>query len=109
MRALNERPKPATRSRRERTSLSSFRVKRSAAKWNRGLSIDVAQVNRLLDEARVLSAESLQEAYRALPDPPSACTECGACTPRCPFGVDVVARMREAVALFEGASGLGTF
>jgi predicted aldo/keto reductase-like oxidoreductase len=41
--------------------------------------------------------------------PPSACTECGACTPRCPFGVDVETRMREAVASFESASGPGTF
>jgi len=92
----------------KKPSLLSFQVKRSAAKWNRGLSIDVAQVNRLLDEARVLSAESLQEAYRALPNPPSACTECGACTPRCPFGVDVVARMRETVATFDGARVSGT-
>lgn len=71
--------------------------------------IDVAQVNRLLDQARILSITTLQQAYQAMPTPASACTECGACTPRCPFGVDVVTRMREAVALFESASIPGTF
>lgn len=63
--------------------------------------IDVGQVNRLLDEARLVSGENLQEAYRAMPAPASACTECGACVTRCPFGVDVIARMQEAVELFE--------
>lgn len=71
--------------------------------------IDVAQVNRLLDQVRILSVAGLQEAYRAMPASASACTECGACTPRCPFGVDVVAKMREMTALFEGASVPGTF
>ena len=29
------------------------------------------------------------------------CVECGLCAERCPFGVDVVANMQEAVRLFE--------
>jgi hypothetical protein len=63
--------------------------------------VDIAQVNRLLDEARLLSAASVREAYEAMPAPASACTECGACAARCPFGVDAMARVREAAALFE--------
>jgi len=63
--------------------------------------IDVAQVNRLLDEARLRSVANLRETYEAMPVAASACTECGACTPRCPFGVDPMARVQEAAALFE--------
>lgn len=63
--------------------------------------IDIGHVNRLLDEARLLSAESVRAAYAAMPAPASACNECGACTTRCPFGVDAMARIQEAAALFE--------
>lgn len=65
--------------------------------------IDVAQVNRLLDAAASGLTPALRSAYAALPVKASACTACGVCTQRCPFGVDVVPRMRQAAALFEGA------
>lgn len=39
--------------------------------------------------------------YDDLPARASACIECGLCVERCPFGVDVIAKMREAVRLFE--------
>jgi predicted aldo/keto reductase-like oxidoreductase len=45
----------------------------------------------------------LREWYAALPTPASACVECGVCMERCPFGVDVIDKMREAAALFESA------
>jgi predicted aldo/keto reductase-like oxidoreductase len=63
--------------------------------------IDIGQVNRLLDLAELGLTANLRAAYAALPVKASACTECGACTKRCPFGVDAVARMRQAVRLFE--------
>jgi predicted aldo/keto reductase-like oxidoreductase len=63
--------------------------------------IDIGQVNRLLDLAEFGLTESLRAAYAALPVKASACTECGACTQRCPFGVDVIARMRQAIQVFE--------
>ena len=63
--------------------------------------IDIGQVNRLLDMAQSGLTASLRQAYAALPVKASACTECGACTKRCPFGVDVVPRMHQAVELFE--------
>ncbi len=33
--------------------------------------------------------------------PAASCIECGECTERCPFGVDVVAKMKRAAELFE--------
>jgi hypothetical protein len=62
--------------------------------------IDIGQVNRLLDLAELGVTASLWAAYAALPVKASACTECGACTKRCPFGVDVMARMQQAIATF---------
>jgi predicted aldo/keto reductase-like oxidoreductase len=41
--------------------------------------------------------------YAALPAPASECIECGLCEERCPFGVEVMDKMRQAVALFEAA------
>jgi predicted aldo/keto reductase-like oxidoreductase len=41
--------------------------------------------------------------YAALPAPASACVECGVCEERCPFGVEVIAQMRQATELFEAA------
>ncbi|MBM3236722.1 hypothetical protein FJZ31_10555 [Candidatus Poribacteria bacterium] len=39
--------------------------------------------------------------YSTLPVKASECTECGDCMERCPFKVDIIARMREAVEIFE--------
>ena len=63
--------------------------------------IDIGEVTRLADSgARGLSAE-LQSKYDKLSVKPSACTKCGLCLPRCPFGIDVVGNMGKAKALFE--------
>ncbi|MCL7455127.1 MAG: aldo/keto reductase [Anaerolineae bacterium] len=67
-------------------------------------AIDIGQVNRLLDLAGSGLTPGLQASYQALPARASACTECGACTKRCPFAVDVVSRMQQAKALFERAA-----
>ena len=63
--------------------------------------IDIGQVNRLLDMTELGLTASLRAAYAALPVKASACTECGACTKRCPFGVDVIPRIHQAVEVFE--------
>ena len=66
--------------------------------------IDIGQVNRLLDRAELDLTPSLRAAYAALPVKASACTECGACTKRCPFGVDIIPRIHQAVNVFEGGA-----
>jgi predicted aldo/keto reductase-like oxidoreductase len=45
--------------------------------------------------------DGLRAWYGALPVKASACIACGDCVARCPFGVDVVARMHEVVSLYE--------
>jgi predicted aldo/keto reductase-like oxidoreductase len=70
--------------------------------------IDIGQVNRLLDAAQLGIVESLRRAYHALPVTASACTECGVCVERCPFGVEVVARMKQAAGIFEPVPYLET-
>jgi len=45
--------------------------------------------------------DELRAAYAGLPVKAAACTECGDCLARCPFDVDVIARMRRAVEIFE--------
>jgi uncharacterized protein len=67
-------------------------------------AIDIAEVNRLLDAAQVspsAQAVRLRTEYGALAAKASACTECGACVQRCPFGVAVITRMRSAAAFYE--------
>jgi predicted aldo/keto reductase-like oxidoreductase len=63
--------------------------------------IDVARTLRLADSAQQGVSDDLRAAYRALPAPASDCTECGQCVERCPFGVDVIEKMRRAVELLE--------
>jgi predicted aldo/keto reductase-like oxidoreductase len=64
-------------------------------------AIDIGQTIRLLDMAQQGLTAELQAAYDALPSRASECTECGACMERCPFGVNVILKMEQAVALFE--------
>jgi len=63
--------------------------------------IDIPAVNRLLAAGEHGLSPALRAAYRSLEVPAAACVECGDCMERCPFGVDVIAHMRQAVAMFE--------
>jgi predicted aldo/keto reductase-like oxidoreductase len=63
--------------------------------------IDIGGTLRLADSADVGVTPILQDLYRRLPAAASTCTECGVCTDRCPFGVDVIAGMKRTVKLFE--------
>jgi predicted aldo/keto reductase-like oxidoreductase len=63
-------------------------------------AIDVGRVMGLLDVAQQRLTDALQAAYDALPARASDCVQCDACVERCPFGVDVIARMEQAVELF---------
>lgn len=65
------------------------------------VGIPIAKVNELLDKAETdgLTPE-LQAKYEALPHHAGECTHCGACMSRCPFGVDIPAKMDNAKAVF---------
>jgi len=63
--------------------------------------IDIAEVNKLLDLAASGAPAEARQAYRQLEVLASACQECGECLQRCPFGVQVIERMKEAARLFE--------
>ncbi len=64
--------------------------------------IPIAKVNELLDKAELNGLDDeIQAQYNLLDHKASECTHCGACMSRCPFGVDIPARMDAAKALFE--------
>lgn len=64
--------------------------------------IPIAKVNELLDKAELNGLDDeLQVQYNLLDHKASECTHCGACLSRCPFGVDIPARMDAAKAMFE--------
>jgi hypothetical protein len=67
--------------------------------------IDIGWVSRLLDAAGAEPSPAVWAEYAALPVKASACTACGACVQRCPFGVAVIDRMRQAAGLFAAAAG----
>jgi len=64
-------------------------------------SINIGEVTRLADSASLGVSAELKSRYDRLGVKPSACTKCGLCLPRCPFGIDVVANMGKAKGLFE--------
>jgi len=67
--------------------------------------IDVADTLRLIDAARQGITPAIRQAYRQLATDASTCTACGSCADRCPFQVDVVAKMREGAAAFSSCGG----
>lgn len=66
------------------------------------VGIDVAAVNRCLDMLRTGTAarDAVRAQYAALAAHAGDCLACGACEERCPFGVGVIERMREAAEAF---------
>lgn len=62
--------------------------------------INIPEVLRLLATAERGMTPAVKAAYAALPVKASDCTECEVCMQRCPFGVDITAKMRQAVTLF---------
>jgi hypothetical protein len=65
--------------------------------------IDIGQAIMLVDWARGRGRvdQELQDWYASLPAKASTCSECGVCLERCPFEVDVIAKMRRAVEAYE--------
>nr|WP_312579855.1 aldo/keto reductase [Sedimentibacter sp.] len=64
--------------------------------------IDIASVNKYLDLALIQEdvPETLRNHYALLEHQASECIECGSCMKNCPFGVDIINKMKRAVALF---------
>ena len=63
--------------------------------------IPIAKVNELLDKAENDGVTpELQAKYDELPHHAGECTHCGACMSRCPFGVDIPAKMDKAKEVF---------
>jgi predicted aldo/keto reductase-like oxidoreductase len=54
-----------------------------------------------LDQIPARGIEQIKEWYAEFPVKASACVECGICVERCPFEMDIIAKMREAAAVFE--------
>lgn len=56
--------------------------------------IDVASVTKFLNLARAqgMVPETVREHYAALAHKAGECIACGACSKRCPFGVDAVGK-----------------
>ncbi len=63
--------------------------------------INVGSIIQMADTAQYFPQEEIRAEYAAVEAKASACVECGECLERCPFGVDVMAKMRAAVGLFE--------
>lgn len=62
--------------------------------------IDIGLTNRFGDLAAQGVTEQMRADYLALAARAADCLECGACTERCPFGVDVISRMRQTAVYF---------
>ncbi|MCX7030342.1 MAG: 4Fe-4S dicluster domain-containing protein [Spirochaetes bacterium] len=63
-------------------------------------AINVGGLIKLLDSEEHHRDARVRTAYDALAHKASDCTECGICVERCPFGVDVPARIHRAVEVF---------
>lgn len=64
------------------------------------VGIDIGTTTRITDTAGYELNDSIVSEYEALAVPASACTECGVCIERCPFGVDIISNMNRAVDIF---------
>ncbi len=63
-------------------------------------TINIGQAIRLYEMAQRQMTPALRAAYAALAANAADCAQCGVCEERCPFGVEVIAVMERAAALF---------
>lgn len=66
------------------------------------VKIDIASVNKYLDLAMIQNQtpETLKDHYLLLEHHASECIECGKCMKNCPFGVNIIQKMKDAVKIF---------
>ncbi len=64
--------------------------------------LDIALINKYLDLALIQEGvpETLKNHYDLLEHNAGECIECGLCMKNCPFGVDIIKKMKQAVRLF---------
>lgn len=64
--------------------------------------LDIAQINKFYDLATMGGdvPPTLREHYASLSHTASECIECGICESSCPFGVEIVDRMKKTAELF---------
>jgi predicted aldo/keto reductase-like oxidoreductase len=63
--------------------------------------IEIGGVIWHVDQTLGRDIAQVSEWYAGFPVKASACVECGVCVERCPFDVDIVAKMHRAVEIFE--------
>ena len=66
--------------------------------------IEIGWVIWDLDQIPAKGIEQVKEWYAGFPVKASACVECGVCVERCPYDVDIIAKMHEATKVFEAAA-----
>ena len=64
-------------------------------------NINVAAVTKILDAKRQGTEGEWFKEYNTLEHKASECIACGTCEKRCPFGVPVIANMKQAAEIFE--------
>ena len=64
------------------------------------VGIDIGTTTRLADTAGYRTSSDIVLQYEGLRVKASECTQCGVCVDRCPFGVDVIANMSNAIKIF---------
>ncbi len=64
------------------------------------VGIDIGMTMRIIDMAKYEKTNSVVSEYEALSLKVSDCTECGVCVERCPFDVDIIANMIQAIDIF---------
>jgi predicted aldo/keto reductase-like oxidoreductase len=63
--------------------------------------IEIGWVIWHVDQVPGRGIEQVKEWYAGFPVKASACVECWVCVERCPFDVEIIAKMHEAAVVFE--------
>jgi predicted aldo/keto reductase-like oxidoreductase len=67
-------------------------------------NIAIGEIIRIVNLVEATDIEEALAEYAGLQVKASDCTECGVCVEQCPFDVDVMAKLRRAVELFESSN-----
>jgi predicted aldo/keto reductase-like oxidoreductase len=68
------------------------------------VNINIAEVNKLLDNFNcngTINLDILQKKYNNFSVKALSCIRCGKCEKRCPFNVEIIKKMEQAIAIFD--------